>query len=602
VQFLQLCREQAERQINPGMLFPKIPTIHIEPEESVCTCESHPKLKVRKTKRREVRTMHIGPFYVHETVKVCPLKNCRKTYRYTGLDVFLPPGSNFGYDVIEYVGNSLWGKSHTPLQIQADLQQQNNLTISESEITLLAKKFVHYVVEAQRDKQAEIKNFLHRGGGFFMYFDAMHPGDGAAHLMCAIAEEVSEKVSIVLGSVKLPTESTETVSAFLRELKKKYGSPLAGICDMLASNLAAFQEVFPGVLLLICHFHFLRSVGKTFLEYENTRLQSILKQYEITKRLKEFVSQCKINIETNPQFADCMKYDEKMYQSSFQTMPEIIKAYCKALWILGYEQELNGYGYPFDRSELVYLQRMKKTYGSLEKSSSDFKELSELRFLLASVLEDPDLCKHMAALEKKIQDFDNLRAIMKIAPIYGVKGLNDDGEECDMTAMEDQLRVFIESDEIKNNSDKAYQKMIKQILKYWKMLFSKPVEVRLSNGEVVLTYPQRTSNCMERMFREFQRSEYKRTGMSTLGRTARAMIAETPMMKNLQCPEFVSIILNGQPTLAARFAQLDIKCIQEKVKRSQNEEKLPNGLKKIVSNADFYKIFMKASKLMKVAA
>jgi hypothetical protein len=227
--------------------------------------------------------MHIGPFEVHETVKVCPLKGCKKNYRYTGLDTFLPQSSNFGYDVIAYVGDVLWGQSQTPLQIQTDLKQRNNLTISESEITLLAKKFVHYVVEAQRDKQTEIKEFLHRGGGFFMYFDVMHPGNGAAHLMCAIAEEVSEKVNIVLGSVKLPTESTETVVAFLRELKEKYGAPLAGICDMLASNLASFQEVFPGVLLLICHFHFLRSIGITFLEYENTKLQGVLKQYDITK-------------------------------------------------------------------------------------------------------------------------------------------------------------------------------------------------------------------------------------------------------------------------------------------------------------------------------
>lgn len=589
-------------QFNPRTIFPKIPTIHIESEESLCTCETHPKLNVMKTKVREVRTMHIGPFQVHETVKVCPLKECKKIHRYTGLDTFLPQGSNFGYDVIAYVGDALWGKSHTPLQIQVDLKQQNNLTISESEIAHLAKKFVHYVVEAQRDKRIEIKKFLHRGGGFFMYFDAMHPGDGAAHLMCAIAEEVSEKVSLVLGSVKLPTESTETVAAFLRELKEKYGAPIAGVCDMLASNLAAFQEVFPGVLLLICHFHFLRSIGKTFLEYENTKLHDILKQYDITKRLKEFVNKCKTSIEMNSQLAEYMKYDEKKYKSSFQTMPETVKAYCKALWILGYEQELNGYGYPFDRSELAYLQRMKKAHDSLERYSLDFKELSELKFLLASVLEDPDLCKHMVALEKKVQDFDNLRAIMKIAPIYGVKGLNDDGEECDITAMEEQLRVFIESDEVENNSDKAYGKMIKQILKYWKMLFAKPVEVRLSSGEIVLVYPQRTSNCMERLFREFQRSEYKRTGMSTLGRTARAMIAETPMMKNLECPEFMNIILNGQPTLAARFAQLDLQSIRERMKESQNVEKLPPGLKKFVKNLDFHKIFIRATKLAKKAA
>lgn len=59
--------------------------------------------------------------------------------------------------------------------------------------------------------------------------------------MCAIAEEIAQKVNIVLGSVKLPTESTDTVAAFLSELKEKYGSPLAGICDMLSPNLAAFR-------------------------------------------------------------------------------------------------------------------------------------------------------------------------------------------------------------------------------------------------------------------------------------------------------------------------------------------------------------------------
>ena len=539
--------------------------------------------------------MHIGPFYVHETVKVCPVKNCKKTYRYIGLDNFLPPGSNFGYDVMEYIGHAVWRKSHTAAQIQDDLKLHNNLTISESEITYLAKKFVHYMVEAQKDKLPEIKKFLHRGGGYFLYFDSMHPGDGAAHLMCAVAEEISEKINIVLGSVKLSTESTETVAIFFRELKEKYGNPLAGICDMLASNLAAFKEVFPGVLLLICHFHFLRSIGKDFLECENLKLQNILKQYGVTKRLKEFLKNCEENIEADPKLADYLTYDEEKYRSSFQTLPGIVKAYCKVHWILAYEQELNGYGAPFDRSDFAYLQRMEKAYDSLKNYSLEFKELSELKFLLAAVLEDPDLKRHMAAMKKKVKDFDHLRTIMKIAPTEGGKGLNDDGEECDMTAMEEQLKVFIESDEIKKNPDKAYKKMIDQILKYWKMLFAKPVEAQLPNGEIVLVYPQRTSNLMERLFREFQRLEFKRTGMGTLGRTVRAMIAETPMMKNLECPEYMNIILNGQPTLAARFAQLDKQRIQEKVKESLSKEKLPAGLKKIMNNPDFHKFFRKAA-------
>ena len=546
--------------------------------------------------------MHIGQFYVYETQKICPARTCREVYRFTGLDDLVAPGSNFGYDVIEYVGYAVWRQSHTAAQIQRDLMRQYNLKISESAITYLAKKFVHYMVEAQEDKLSEVKRFLHRGGGYFLYFDAMHPGDGAAHMMSAIAEEISEKVSIVLGSVKLPTESTETVAAFLTGLKEKYGNPLAGICDMLASNLAAFQSVFPGILLLICHFHFLRSIGKSFLENEMVRLQGTLKQYDVNKRLKEFLKECKEDIEADPKLAASLTYSEAQYKSSFQMLPEIVKAYCKVQWILAYEQDLNGYGAPFDRAELAYLQRMKKIYDSLKGYSFNFKKLSELKYLLGCVLEDPDLKQQMAAMEKKAADFDELRSIMKIAPIYGMKGLNDDGEECDMTLMEAQLKVFIESTTIKNNPDKSYKKMIDQILKYWKMLFAKPVEVRLLSGEIVLVYPGRTSNCLERLFREFQRSEYKRTGMSTLGRTARAMIAETPMMKNLECLQFMNIILNGQPTLAARFAQLDSNRIHQRVETSQSKEKLPMGIKKMVNNPDFYKVFLRVGELMKKAA
>ena len=576
-------------QLNPQTLFPKIPTIHIEPEESICSCSIA--LKVIKTKKRKVCTKHIGPFYIHETIKGCPIVDCKKTYRYTQLDSLVPPGSRFGYDIVEYIGRSVWSESHTVLQIKANLKRQN-ISISEREIGYLARKYVNYVVEAHKDKQPEIRQFLHRGGGYFLYFDSMHPGDGASHMMCAIAEEISEKVNIVLGSVKLPKESTETVAAFLRELKEKYGDPLAGVCDMLASNLAAFREVFPFAPLLVCHFHFLRGLGNFFLEHDNTRLIGFLDQYNVNSRLKEIAKQCKATIDADPKLMKYFEYNKKTCQSSLQRLPEVVKTYCMVIWILSYKQALNGYGFPFDRANLVYFQRMDKIFKTLKDVSGDCKELSELKFFLASILTDPKLQTAISTMEKKVNDFDRVRDIMKIAPTDGGKGLNDDGEECDITVMEKQLKIFLESDEIKNNPDGSYKKMIKQFLKNEKMLFAKPVEAVQPNGETVLIYPQRTSNCMERLFREFQHWEYKRTGMGTLGRTVRAMIAETPMMKNLKCPEYMKIILNGQPTLAARFAELDKESIRKKMRESQNEEAIPSGIKKIIKITNFYKNLM----------
>jgi len=207
-------------------------------------------------------------------------------------------------------------------------------------------------------------------------------------------------------------ESTETVAAFFQEIKAKYGIPLAGICDMLASNLAAFKKMFPGVLLLICHFHFLRSIGKDFLEYETLKLQTILKQYDVNQRLKELLTRCQEKIKGNLELAHYLTHDEEEYLSSFQQLPGVVKAYCKIQWILAYKQELNGYGMPFDRSEFVYLQRMEMTYNSLKEHFFDIKELSELKLFLASILEDPDLRKWMGVMRKKIEDFDTLREMM----------------------------------------------------------------------------------------------------------------------------------------------------------------------------------------------
>ena len=127
-----MCREQSERHLNPRSIFPKKPIIHVEPEEVLCSCAAHCKLNVMKTKQREVRTLHIGAFDVHETVKICPDERCKRIYRYTGLDQLLSPGTNFGYDVMEYVGRAVWRKSQTAAQIQEELRQNNNITISES--------------------------------------------------------------------------------------------------------------------------------------------------------------------------------------------------------------------------------------------------------------------------------------------------------------------------------------------------------------------------------------------------------------------------------------------------------------------------------------
>jgi hypothetical protein len=142
---------------------------------------------------------------------------------------------------------------------------------------------------------------------------------------------------------------------------------------------------------------------------------------------------------------------------------------------------------------------------------------------------------------------------------------------------------FVEREDIKNSADLSYQKMYNQIKKYWKKLFADAVMVTLPNGEKVGVYLQKTNNIMERFFRELNRGNRKRNGCKSLGRTLQTMLAETPIVKNLNNPEYVKIILNGKSSLAARFAEVDAELIRKEMKKlEEDEEKLPVELKKLL--------------------
>lgn len=274
-------------------------------------------------------------------------------------------------------------------------------------------------MQAHKSKPSEIKQFLQEQGGYILYFDATCDGD-SPHLLCAIAEEVD----LVLGSVKVPSESTESIVAFLANIKEQYSTPLAGVCDMLKANLVAFTTMFPGIKLFVCHFHFLRDIGKDLMEYDYSMLRDGLKRYRVNARLKEISK--KLQKALNPENEMHLNQLAENSLSDSFSLPNDYIAKVLVEWIRDFKRELNGYGFPFDQKYLVQFRRMREVYQFL-KNIKDSKESQELKYFLAAVVEDPELKNCVARLEKKEIDFNRLRKAMKIALPEGKEGLNDDG-------------------------------------------------------------------------------------------------------------------------------------------------------------------------------
>ena len=63
------------------------------------------------------------------------------------------------------------------------------------------------------------------------------------------------------------------------------------------------------------------------------------------------------------------------------------------------------------------------------------------------------------------------------------------------------------------------------------------------------------------------------------------MLADTTLVHNLQNPEYLKILLDGQPTLEALFAQIDPASVREELQKAQqNPERVPRALKRFIAS------------------
>jgi hypothetical protein len=72
-----------------------------------------------------------------------------------------------------------------------------------------------------------------------------------------------------------------------------------------------------------------------------------------------------------------------------------------------------------------------------------------------------------------------------------------------------------------------------------------------------------------------------------LNKTLKTILADTPLVRNLDNEEYQRIVRGGCSTLAERFAQIDEKMVQAELKRTQtNEDKIPKTLKAMIKQPD----------------
>lgn len=571
------------QEVSPAALFPKPPIVRFRPESQNCSC-GHT-LKVQKTRRKNVLGL-IGPFIAHETVLEC--SQCLQVFTSEYLLRVVKSRSNVTFDVLVFVGRALYQRHLSLEKVQTELLLCN-VKLSISEIDYLGRKFIFYLALGHAQATPGIRLIMQMNGGYVLHLDATHEGDSPA-LMSGI-DSLSQ---LVLANVKISGEKAEHINPFLQEIKNIYGTPLACVHDMGTGICKSVNETLPGVPDFICHFHFLRDIGKDFLEPAYATLRRQLRKHAATNELRTMVRNMRQRLsKQGTKISALVKAIKNLELPENTETLSLASAYSLALWALHGKNSGNGYGFPFDRPLLHFAQRLLQLNQALPNlleitgslKSKDGKALVKLSEKISQIVQDPELNQAVEELRWRTQVFDDLRSAMRIALPNGKYGLNDEGTPEAMHTIRqgvERFKLYIKKDpELAN--DHLCNKMMQQIDKYNEKLFADPITVSTPKGNITI-YPQRTNNIVEQFFRYLRRAHRKKTGYNSIRRNLQAMIADTPLVKNLDNPAYMEALLNGKSDLEELFAGL---AQQEKVafENSKNDsDRILPGFRSIIKH------------------
>lgn len=530
--------------------------------------------------------MAIGVLQAQEITRACCACSHPTHYRSAQLAKLVAHGCVYGYDVMVHVGKSVYLQCRDEHSIQVELQHRLGIPIPRSQIGYLAKKFIVYLAIAHSQARTQVVEKMQREGGYVLHLDGTSEAD-SPHLISAL-DGLSE---IVLDNIKAPTESCEQLIPFLQRIKQSYGPPIALVHDMSTAILKAVATVFPGVADFVCHFHFLRDIGKDLLAADNDCIRKRLRKHGTQKFLRYQMSLLRGDA------GKCEHMMETILENSQTKAPETpapfaLLVYLLLAWALDGKRQGDGYGFPFDRIHLSFYRRLVRVYTIVydlnRRISSNVphrRTLGKVCKKLRDIIGDRQLKNAAKRMEKNGSVFDQLRHAMRIALPEGKDGLNDEGGGQEMPLIRQKLTLFREKfTQGKHADDQALQSIIAQLDKYWDKLLADPIIKHTPTGPVTIC-PQRTNNILEQFFRDFRRNQRKRTGNNSLTRLLKTMLSDTPLVKNLDNPEYVALISGNAKTLQERFAQIDHHLVQEEM-RTQKEinQNLSPKLRKLIAH------------------
>ena len=292
-------------------------------------------LVVKKTVTRQVKTPS-GVREVKERVCACPAHG--KLIRHPPIT---PLRSPYTLDLIAWLG-MLRYLQHRQISEICSLMETRGVHIPSRTANRLCSLFLRYFTAVHIESAPAIRALLERQGGYVLILD----GTGHHGPMVMQMRDGWNGMQLLASSVKL--ESDDEIMPNLQMLRKLFGKPVAAVRDMGAGETSALKLVFPGMYVITCQFHFLRSAGWKLFEPIYPGFRSKIERRGLKKRLHYLM-----RVITRGDYTG---------RDSGHTLEQL-------KWIFEYRKDGKGMAYPFSLPALDFYIRCEKVRcGMMEKA------------------------------------------------------------------------------------------------------------------------------------------------------------------------------------------------------------------------------------------
>ena len=516
---------------------------------------------VLKTTGRTVVTLRHGTFAARHVVRKTKAQDgATQPLHSSQLARLVAPRCKYGYDLLAHVGLESFLHGRRLEEIQKDLQQRSpSILIGISSLDDLRRRFLFYLGKVHREAVSPLRKSL--GGQLTWLIDGtLEPG---TPVFFGIQDARS---AILLGSWKIPTESTDNIAPCLREAARDYGVPERVLHDLSSAMSLACETAFSGVPHDVCHFHFARDVGEDILTQPQKALSSRLRSLKLQVRLRE---QRKTQTEWLREHADApeavlvlqrLLQGESFTGSWTPTLGrEVLLAF--HFWMLDYAADGGRQGFPFDPYFLYFHRRLIRGHDALVQllsrpavSALAPKALWNLRDHLQRYRNDPKIIDAADHYEIAFQEFHRLRTALRLgaggtSPMHHGYELTGDQqhelrEALDALCQEYRQRIEGCSNEVECG---VCAIILAHVEKYLPQLL--PPTRSTSDGV-------RTTNQLETHWSTSKRACRQTQGRRKLTRLFNALPSELMLLPNLRNQQYVNVVLDGRlDHLASKFAE-----------------------------------------------